>query len=311
MIPAANDPLRGIAYKLFSVLCFTLMAICVKLAAARIPTGETVFFRSFCAFPVILTWLAWRGRLRFALRTSRPLDHFWRGIIGTSAMALNFTALGLLPLPEVTTLFYTAPLFMVVFAVFLLGERVRLIRITALAIGLTGTIIVLYPRLSVFDLEGAGFWAAIGAAAALLGAILAALAQVFIRYLTATEDTGTIVLYFTVTSTLLSLLTLPFGWIFPTGFEAVCLVGAGLFGGLGQITLTEAYRNAALAVVAPFEYLSIVLSIAAGMLLFGEWPTAPMLAGAALITASGLAIIWRERQIQEQRKLQGSKAPIP
>ena len=133
--------------------------------------------------------------------------------------------------------------------------------------------------------------------AALLGAVFAALAQVFVRKLITTEATAAIVFYFSLTATLLSLVTLPFGWVVPTAREALLLVAAGLLGGVGQILLTESYRHAEAGVIAPFEYVSMLLALVLGYLLFDEVPTRPMLAGAALIVAAGLFIIWRERQL--------------
>ena len=137
----------------------------------------------------------------------------------------------------------------------------------------------------------------VGAMAALLGAVFAALAQVFVRKLIHTEKTATIVFYFSLTASLLSLLTLPFGWVVPAPREAVLLVGAGLLGGVGQILLTESYRHAETGVIAPFEYVSMLLALVLGYTIFGEVPTRSMLIGAALIVAAGLFIIWRERRL--------------
>ena len=156
---------------------------------------------------------------------------------------------------------------------------------------------VLAPRLTLTDPTGASALQAFGAMAALFGAVCAALAQVTVRKLINTEATGAIVLYFSLTSVVLSFVTIPFGWALPTGREAALLVGAGLLGGTGQIFLTEGYRHAETGVIAPFEYVSMILSLAFGYLIFGEAPTIGMLAGAVLIVAAGLFIIWRERRL--------------
>ena len=262
------------------------------------PAGERVFFRSFFAIPVILVWLLATHNLRHGLDTTHPLGHFWRGLVGTSAMGLGFTALGLLPLPEATALGYAAPLLTVIFAAMFLGEQVRIFRLTAVAFGLVGVVIVLLPRLTVDSLDAA---ATLGAMAALFGAVFAALAQVFVRKLIHTEATAAIVFYFSVTAALLSLLTLPFGWVVPTMRETALLVGAGLLGGIGQILLTESYRHAETGVIAPFEYVSMLLALILGYVIFAEVPTRSMLAGAGLIVAAGLFIIWRERKLGIQR----------
>jgi drug/metabolite transporter (DMT)-like permease len=295
------NPMRGIGLKICSVVVFTMMAICIKSAAPHVPAGEAVFFRSFFAIPVILVWLVATGNLRHGLDTLHPIGHVWRGLVGTSAMGLGFTALGLLPLPEATALGYAAPLLTVIFAAMFLGEEVRAFRLTAVAVGLVGVLIVLAPRLTVTSLADTSPLQSLGAMAALFGAVFAALAQVFVRKLIKTEATAAIVFYFSATASLLALLTIPFGWVVPTPREAVLLVSAGLLGGIGQVLLTESYRNAEVGVIAPFEYVSMLLALVLGYVIFAEVPTFSMLSGALLIVAAGLFIIWRERRLGIQR----------
>ena len=295
------SPFRGILCKVLSVSLFTMMAVMIKASADEVPPGEAVFFRSFFAIPVILGWLAWTGDMRHGLDTSYPIGHFWRGFAGTTAMGLGFTAMGLLPLPEATAIGYAAPLLTVVFAAMFLGEEVRIFRLTAVFLGLVGVLVVLSPRLTVAHPGEVSQLQTLGAMAGLLGAVFAALAQVFVRKLVHTEATAAIVFYFSVTSALLALLTLPFGWAVPSLPGAMQLIAAGLLGGVGQILLTEAYRAAPASVVAPFEYVSMLLAILFGFAIFAEVPTRRTLAGAGLIVAAGLFILWRERKLGLQR----------
>jgi len=146
--PDRARPLTGIACKLCSVTFFITMASLIKATSGHVPPGEAVFFRSFFAIPVILIWLALRGDLRTGLRVRSPLNHFWRGFVGTAAMGLGFAALGLLPLPEVTALGYAAPLLVVIFAAMFLNEQVGVFRLGAVGLGLVGVLIVLAPRLT-------------------------------------------------------------------------------------------------------------------------------------------------------------------
>jgi drug/metabolite transporter (DMT)-like permease len=266
------SPLRGILLKIASVAVFMAMATCVKMVSIHVPTGEVVFFRSFFAIPVILT-----------------------------AMALSFTALGLLPLPEVTAIGYASPLLVTIFAAMFLGETVRMYRLGAVVLGLAGVLIVLYPRLSVLGIETATKLETVGAMAMLMAAVFMALAVIFVRKMVTTEKTAAIVFYFSLTTTLLSLLSIPFGWVMPTATEAALLIAAGLLGGFAQILLTTSYRHAETAVIAPFDYTSMLLALAIGYTLFAEVPTGPMLAGAALVVSAGLFIIWRERQLGLER----------
>jgi len=302
-------PLRGIALKLASVIVFIVMASLIKATASHVPAGQAVFFRAFFAIPVIVAWLAWRQELATGLKAVQPLGHVWRGVVGTMAMGLGFAGLAYLPLPEVTAIGYAAPLLTVVFAAMFLGEEVRAFRISAVVLGMVGVMIVLAPRLSVAP-GSAGLAEALGAMLVLGGAVFAALAQVFLRKLVNTEQTSAIVFWFSVTATLMSLLTLPFGWVWPTPTEAALLVGAGLLGGLGQILLTSSYREADASLVAPFDYASMLFALGIGYLVFDEVPSPTMLFGAALVVLAGILIIWRERRLGIERARQ-RKAMTP
>ncbi|WP_166417363.1 DMT family transporter [Cochlodiniinecator piscidefendens] len=295
------NPIKGILLKLAAVTLFICMASLIKAASERVPAGEAVFFRSFFALPIILGWLAVRGDLRTGLKVKSKISHFWRGFAGTTAMACGFAGLGLLPLPEVTALGYAAPLLTVVFAAMFLGEEVRAFRLTAVGIGLVGVLIVVSPRVTLLGQETVQMAAAIGAILVLFGAVFSALAQIYIRKLVQTEQTSAIVFYFSVTSTALSLLTIPFGWVWPTGTEAALLISAGILGGLGQIFLTSAYRFADASVVAPFDYASMIMALAIGYFVFEEVPTLTMLGGAALVIFAGVLIILREHRLGLER----------
>ena len=303
-------PLRGIAFKVVSVIVFITMASLIKATAPNVPSGEAVFFRSFFAMPVIVLWLAMRRELATGFRASHPMGHVWRGLVGTIAMGLGFAGLGYLPLPEVTAISYTAPLLTVIFAAMFLGEQVRAFRISCVALGLVGVLIVVWPRLSITSGEKAGQAEAFGAILVLGGAVFAALAQVFVRKLVMTEKTPAIVFYFSLTATILSLATLPFGWVVPTPKEAALLVSAGLLGGVGQIFLTSSYREADASLVAPFDYASMIFALGIGYFVFAEVPTKTMLIGAAVVVTAGCLIIWRERQLGLERAKQ-RKAMTP
>jgi drug/metabolite transporter (DMT)-like permease len=301
------QPLRGIMFKVMAVCLFMFMASFIKAASVEVPPGQAVFFRSFFALPVILGWLAMRGELRSGWKTPNPVGHFWRGLLGTSAMGLGFTGLGLLPLPEVTAIGYAAPLLVVVFASMFLNEKVGVYRLSAVLLGMIGVLIVLSPRLSI----GAGLSTGetLGAVVVLMGAVFAALAQVFVRKLVQTEGTAAIVFWFSITSAVLALCTLPWGWAMPSVGVAAMLIMAGLLGGLGQIFLTSSYRYADASLVAPFDYASMILALIIGYFVFDEVPTGTMLLGAGIVILAGVLIIWRERvlglQRAQQRKAMG------
>jgi drug/metabolite transporter (DMT)-like permease len=305
------NPGRGIALKVASTFVFTLMLVCVKAVADTIPPGEIVFARSFFAVLPILVVLAWQGQVRDALKTERPWLHVSRGAIGLGSMALNFASLAYLPLPENMAIGYAAPLIVVVLAALMLGETIRLFRWTAVCIGFAGILVILWPRFSLLSGGSGHDLALLGSMLAVVGTFFAALVGIFVRNMTRTEATGTIVLYFALSSSALSLVSLPFGWAVPDLTDAVLLVLTGLLGGVGQILMTSAYRHAPAATVASFDYVSILWGVALGYVLFGEAPTRNVLVGGAIVVAAGIIIIFRERALGLERKRQREATPLP
>jgi drug/metabolite transporter (DMT)-like permease len=303
------NPSLGIAFKIASVMLFTVMFTCVKAASAEVPPGEAVFFRSFFALLPIVAYLAIQGDLPAALKTSNPFGHFWRGILGVASMSLNFAALGLLPLPDAIAIGYLMPLLATAFAAIFLGERVRAFRWSAILIGFGGVLIILWPRLDVLRGPSGASAETIGALCALGGATVVALGTVVLRTLVVAERTTTIVIYFSVMCTIASLFTIPFGWQVPSLGIAAVLILSGLSGGLGQILVTESYRHAETSTIAPFDYTSMLFGILIGYFLFDEVPTPAVLAGGAIVIVAGLLLIWREQRLGIKQRGAATKEP--
>lgn len=299
-------PLFGIMLKIGSVCAFMAMATCIKLAG-QLPPGQIVFFRSFFAILPIVIWLWWSSTLSGVWQTQHPLSHIARGLVGVTAMALGFFGLTRLPLPDATAISYARPLLTVVFGAIFLGEIVRIYRWGAVCIGLVGVLTISWPNLEAFRSGQLDDGQALGVMATFASACIAALAFVLVRKLIQTEKTPTIVLYFSVTASTMALLSLPFGWSPLSAAQLAALVASGFCGGLGQILLTEGYRHADTATIAPFEYTSVILSIAIGILIFAEFPTGATIIGSIIVVASGIFIIWREHRLGLKR---GKARPI-
>lgn len=297
----AANPATAIALKVGSVTAFVAMASFIK-AAGPLPPGQIVFFRSAFAIPAILIWLIWRGQFAGAFATARPLGHVARGLVGVSAMGLGFFGLTRLPLPDAITLGYAKPLLVVAFSALFLGERVRLFRWTAVIVGLVGVFVISWPKLQLIGAPGGlSDQSALGVMAVLASATLAACAMLITRSLVRTEATATIVIWFSATASVAALATLPLGWA-PMAFATLALlVAAGVCGGLGQVMLTQSYRHAEISTIAPFEYVSMLLSVAIGYAVFAEVPTAWTLSGGAIVVAAGIFIIFREHRLGLER----------
>lgn len=281
---AGSPVLRGIVLMCVAVLCFTVMDGLIKHLAGRYPTLQLVFARNvFALIPVIYPLM--KGGGRKLLRTRRPLGHALRAVFGLVSMCCFFYAYGQLELATVIAIGYSAPLFMTALSVPMLGESVGWRRWTAVLVGFAGVLIMTRPGAGMLDAT---------ALIAVFGAFLYALVVVVIRKLGATEHPATIVLYFTFSSAVVSGLAMPFLWVTPSLGDWPFLIGIGLIGGIAQLTMTRAFMQAPVAVIAPFEYSSMIWAVAIGYLFWGEVPDQWVWVGTAIVVASGLYILYRE-----------------
>lgn len=280
----ANTPL-GIGYMIIAVSLFGGMDAAVKWLTADYPTVQIMFFRSLCAFPPIL-YMVWRGPGGFAvLRTRRLLGHGLRSGYGCLAMLGFFHAYSLMPLADVTAIAFSAPIFIALLSVWLLGERVGLHRWSAILVGFAGMVVIVQP--------GSGMLQD-GALIVIGATLLYALAMIQIRKLSQSEPSTTIAFYFTAFCTLVTGLVLPWYWVTPTLADLPLLVAVGLLGGMAQLLMTQAYSLAPASVAAPFDYTHLLWSVLFGWYLWGDFPDLQTWIGCAIVVASGLYILWRE-----------------
>jgi drug/metabolite transporter (DMT)-like permease len=303
-------PLKAIGFKLISALLFAVMSALVRQLGDVAPVGQMVFFRSaFAILPVVVIY-AIRGELSSALRTGRPLGQLGRGMLSVCGMFTNFSALTRLPLADATAISFASPLITVALAALILKERVRIYRWSAVVVGFVGVIVMLIPHFDIDAYAGAGgAVAAVGSLFAITSSVCNAGTVIQTRRLTQSETTSSIVFYFSLVCAIAGALTLPFAWHSPTASELAALIALGILGGLAHIFLTESYRFAAASVVAPFDYSSMLWALLLGYWLFGELPDSLVYAGAAIVAAAGLFVIWRERQLGLKRLREAGPSP--
>ncbi len=279
-----DNPLRGMMLMIGAVFLFTSMDALVKIASETYPTGQIVFFRNFVAFLPLSIFVARAGGLS-VLRTRRLGSHLIRGAVGLSAMVCFFLSYKLLPLAEAVAIGMAGPLFITALSVPFLAERVGIRRWSAVIVGFIGVLVMTRPGSGIFDPA---------ALIPLVGAFFLGLAMVMVRSLSRSEHSATIVFYFTITATLASAASLPWQWVTPDWIGVGILVTIGLIGGCAQFTMTQAFRLAPAALVAPFEYLALVFAMAYGFGFWGEVPDLWLMTGAAIVVASGIYILHRE-----------------
>ena len=294
-----NPALRGIALMVLAVLLFSTMDMLVKLAAERFPLNEVLFARNFFAFGPVL-WVVARSGGIAAVRTRNYGGHIIRSVTGMSAMAFFFASYQALPLGEAVALGSAGTIFMTALSVPLLGERVGPRRWTAVAVGFLGVLVMTRPGFAVFDPS---------ALLAIGGAVSYALAMIAIRKLGRSESNLAIVFHFTLILTVVFGLTLPFSFVMPTGWGWPLLISIGFIGGCAQFAMTAAFRMAPIGLIAPFDYLALVFAASFGFLIWGDVPDIFLVAGAAIVVASGLYILHREVMLGRARATEPEPHP--
>lgn len=282
-----NRPIAGILTRLAAMLSLAIMFGFVKLAGQEgVHVTESLFYRQLTAMPLIC-FLIWRSEAGWpAIKSDKHKLHLMRSVFGIFAMGLNFWAMTLLPLADATTISFTVPIFATMFAALILREKVGIQRWTAILIGFIGVLIVIQP--------GGTLIPAFGAAVALSGALVTASVTLVIRVLGRTETSIVTIFWFSV-------YTLPAlalcAWIFGGGHDPITwafLLGVGVFGALGQITITQSLRFAPVSTIMPMDYSALIWATIIGIVLFGQWPGLSIWLGAPVIISSGLFIAWRE-----------------
>lgn len=266
----------------------------VKLASSKgVHVAESVFWRQLAGLPVALAWLWWRGDLG-TIRTSRPLAHAVRMILGVSAMTLNFSAMIMLPMAEATTFGFAGQVIATILAAALLGEPTGRYRWGAVLLGFVGVAVALRPGGHAVDLAGATI--------ALLGATATAMVIIQIRQMTRTEAAGAIVFWFSLTSMIpLGVAQLLVGKPHPPDVWLL-IAGFSLAGAIGQVLLTASLRHASVATIMTIDYSMLLWSSLAGYLVFAEVPGDSVWFGAPLIVGAGLIIAWREQYLARRLK---------
>ncbi|RMD62011.1 MAG: DMT family transporter [Alphaproteobacteria bacterium] len=285
------DPARGIALMILAAGLYAIMDALVKWLGPTYPTLQLVFIRSLFALVPLGLVLMREGTLA-GLRTRHPFGHAARALLGIISLAAFFHAYASMPLADVVAISFAAPLFVTALSVPLLGERVGVRRWSAVVIGFVGVVVMVRP--------GPGMMQS-AAWIALLGTVLYALVMISVRKLGRTETSTAIVFYYSLASIVVAGAFMPFQWVAPTGGDWALLIAMGLVGGIGQIAMTNAFRHADVAVVAPFDYTTMVWAVAIGYGVWGDVPALNVWLGMAVVMASGLYIVHREARLGLRR----------
>jgi len=283
-----DNVVLGMATGLGAFFMFSLMVLFAKLLSENHTVIEIAFYRNLIGTLPFLFVIFALGRRDIMKLHTKPFLVVSRAAIGAASLMITFYAYSLMPFAETTALLFASSLFVPVLAVLILRESVGPYRWSAIAFGFVGVIVMVRPSGDVFVL---------GVVVALAAALLHAILQIILRYLGQFEKPETISFYFFVVGTLITAVAMPFVSVKPTANEFPLLIGVGLSGAAAQWMLSIAYKNAPAAVVSVFNYTSIVWATLFGFMIWNEWPMPTVIAGAAIVIASNLLIIWRESRL--------------
>jgi drug/metabolite transporter (DMT)-like permease len=264
---------------------FSIMVMLAKILSTNHSVIEIAFYRNVIGSLPFLFVVFALGRREILTLNTKPSLVAVRAVLGSVSLVVTFFAFSLMPLADTTALLFTSSLFIPVLGVIVLKESVGPYRWAAVAVGFAGVIIMARPTGDIYVL---------GIAVAMCAALLHATLQIMLRYLGRYESPETISFYFFAIGAVITAAAMPFVAVTPTVKEIPLLLGVGFSGAAAQWLLSVAYRNAPAAVVTVFNYTSIVWATLFGWMIWNEWPLPAVIAGATIVIASNLLIVWRE-----------------
>ena len=280
---------RAIGLMLMAVASFSAMDALLKFFATRYPSMEVAFLRGLCSLPFMALPAVVRGRYRDLL-PGRLGMHLLRGALMVVMLACFVYAVRTLSLASAYSIFLAEPLLVTALCGPLLGERVGWRNWAAIGFGLVGVVVILRPSASSFI--------TLGALAALAAATAYALSVLALRAIAHTDSTTAVVMWTVGLMTVITGVIAVPGWVAVEPEHVKWLLVLGVCGAIGQLLLTEAFRSAPPAVVAPFEYTALLWGILIDWTVWSVLPASRVYIGGGIVMASGLYLIWHEHSQQ-------------
>jgi drug/metabolite transporter (DMT)-like permease len=269
-----------------ATIMFSASTAISKWQVATYPIGEVLWIRSVVSLLVCGALILPRTGLA-VFRTDRLWDHAKRGISQSMSQTCILIALSMMSMAGAIAINFSAPLFATLLSVIWLREAVGRHRWIALIVGFLGVLVVTHPSADTLQ---------IGAAFALVNAVLYGTVTVAVRRMSQTESPQTLTMYQMVMMTGFIALLLPFGVVIPTPLDGIQLVAGGVGNAIGQYWWTKSLHLAPTSAVTPFSYMSLVWAIILGFLIWGDVPTVGLIVGSAIVVGSGIYLLWCERR---------------
>jgi drug/metabolite transporter (DMT)-like permease len=289
-----DAPLFGMAAAIGAFLMLSTMSLLAKLLTANHSVVEVAFWRNLIGvLPFVVAIVAFRRREILQVR-SRPGVVFTRSVIATLSIMCLFGAFALLPLADATALVFTSALFVPVFGFFFLGERVGPYRWSAIVVGFIGVLVIAQPT---------GDWNLLGVVLAMAAACLNATLATMLRLLGRTEHPVTLTFYLLAVGLVLLAPAMPFVGTMPSAREMALFVALGLCGLVMQLLLSTAFKYTPAALASLFSYTQIIWATLFGWAIFGDWPAANIIIGAAIVVTASVFVVLRESYLARKGRL--------
>lgn len=300
--PAGLRPGTAAAWMLAAGLMFAFMDAGMKWLSDHYPPFQVATLRSLSALPLVAVWIVARGRGGSLLRVHWPL-HVLRGLLSVGMMVGFVYGLARMPLSTAYAIVFVAPLMITALAVPLLGEKVGPRRWTAICVGLAGVLVVLRPT-------GDGVATAAGLVV-VAAALCYSIAAITVRKLALRDSPEAMVFWFLVLLGVFAGAVAAFDWR-PVHAGHLWVIGVvGVSGALGQVALTHAFRFGEASQIAPLEYAALLWVVLLDLAVWQTLPDGMTWLGAAIIVASGLYLIRRERAVGGARDSGIAQTPPP
>ncbi len=293
-MPHKDSPFIGMAAAVAAFFLLAVMNVFAKLLSEHHHVIEIAFYRNAIATLPFLFIIFVMGRKDILVIQSNPKGIVARSTIGTVSLVMTFGAFASMPMADTTAFLFTASLLVPAFGFFFLKEHVGVYRWSAIAIGFVGVLIMLRPT---------GDVNATGVTMALSAALMHATLQTILRALGKTEKPETVTFYFVFVGTFIALIPMPLIFTMPTWKEVPLILACGITGALAQFMLSIAYKRAEAATVTVFNYSGIIWATAFGWFIWGDWPSHDIWIGGAIVIASNIFIVLRERRLAKARIL--------
>ncbi|MBI04963.1 MAG: hypothetical protein CMI96_04010 [Pelagibacteraceae bacterium] len=279
-----NNNLLGIFFMTLGMFCLSINDITYKNLSFNFPVWEAVFFRALSG-SIISIFLVYYSGIK-SLKTKKPIRHFVRAFSAVGCVVLYVYGIKYLLLSENIALAHSAPIIAAFLAVPILGEKIGLHRMLAIVIGFIGVVIIVKPGTELFELKSL---LPIGSALFMASVYLST------RSLMNTESSTAIVFYYSFALLFTSIIFFPANFVMPDLLNLLLAFSLGVMGSLGHLFMSQAAKNADVAVTSPFEYSSFVFVGIMGYLFFAEIPSKSIVYGGILIILSGIYVAYRER----------------